>query len=120
MQWVSIACLLVLTALAYWSANLALKVQFIVFAAIIASLVAFFWGATTPPSFAESSELTIPNQPFWHVFAVFFPAVTGILSGVAMSGDLKDPGRSLPIGTILAVLTGYIIYITTQNTNTVQ
>ena len=45
------------------------------------------------------------------VFAVFFPAVTGILSGVGMSGDLKNPGRSIPVGTIAAVLVGYAVYM---------
>ena len=46
---------------------------------------------------------------FWPVLAVFFPAVTGILSGLGMSGDLEKPGRSIPLGTIAAVVTGYLV-----------
>ncbi|NLE64596.1 MAG: amino acid permease, partial [Elusimicrobia bacterium] len=49
--------------------------------------------------------------PFWAVFAVFFPAVTGILSGLSLSGDLKDPARSIPRGTVGAVLISYVIYM---------
>jgi hypothetical protein len=55
---------------------------------------------------------TVSNpEPFWTVFAVFFPAVTGILAGVSLSGDLKRPDRSIPIGSIAAVLTGFAVYV---------
>ena len=50
-------------------------------------------------------------QGFWYVFAVFFPAVTGFTAGIGMSGDLKDPRKSIPRGTILAVATGTLIYL---------
>ena len=48
---------------------------------------------------------------FWEVFAVFFPAVTGVLAGVGLSGDLRDPARAIPVGVLFAVLTGFVVYI---------
>lgn len=50
------------------------------------------------------------NVPFWVLFAIFFPAVTGFTQGVSMSGDLKDPGCSLPLGTFMAVGISVVIY----------
>jgi len=47
---------------------------------------------------------------FWIIFAIFFPAVTGFTQGVSMSGDLKDAGKSLPLGTFLAVGLSILIY----------
>lgn len=106
---VGFVTLLILAAVATVNANIALKSQYFIMAAIAFSLVAFFLGGTP-------ADLPVPDRvpedlDVWAVFAVFFPAVTGILSGVGMSGDLKNPGRAIPFGTLAAVLTGYAIYM---------
>ncbi len=109
---ISVGALILLTALAYFSADLALKVQFIVFAAIAVSLVSFFLGNPPPEGLAVAPDAIIPSKAaFWVVFAVFFPAVTGIEAGLGLSGDLKNPAKSLPLGTLLAVATGYLVYM---------
>ncbi|HHM21702.1 MAG TPA: amino acid permease [Bacteroidetes bacterium] len=48
---------------------------------------------------------------FFTVFAIIFPAFTGMTAGVGLSGDLKDPGRSIPVGTLAATVCGMIVYV---------
>ena len=108
---VGLATLLILAVVSSLSADIALKSQYFIMAAIAVSLVSFFLGSA-PHDLAPADPSLVPRPlDFWAVFAVFFPAVTGILSGLGMSGDLKDPGRSIPVGTIAAVLVGYAVYM---------
>jgi hypothetical protein len=51
------------------------------------------------------------DATFWQVFAVFFPAVTGIAIGVSMSGDLRDPNTSIKNGTLASIIVTSVIYL---------
>jgi len=110
-QLVAIVTLFVLAVVAYISADLALKSQLLIMAVVFASLVSFFAGSSARVPELAAGAAKPATESFWYVFAVFFPAVTGIEAGIAMSGDLKNPARSLPLGTISAVLTGYVVYM---------
>jgi len=107
----SIACA-VLTAITFFSTSLALRIQYLVLAAIGLSLISLFAGTSdAPPSGPVHLWFGEGTESFEILFAVFFPAVTGFTAGVAMSGDLKDPRRAIPKGTMGAILTGLAVYL---------
>ncbi|MCF6307239.1 MAG: amino acid permease [Flavobacteriaceae bacterium] len=103
--------LLVLTAIALISTSFALKTQFFILIAIVVSLFSIFIGTSDYiPEVLET--VTQPNSiPMEVLFAVFFPAVTGFTAGIAMSGDLDNPKKAIPNGTITAIAVGFIVYI---------
>jgi amino acid transporter len=103
----------VITLIAGKSAGLALKLQIPIMVAVGISLIALAAGVLSgglhAPEMTASSR-TAPGG-FWYVLAVFFPAVTGFTAGIGLSGDLKDPQRSIPRGTLSAVGAGAAVYL---------
>jgi amino acid transporter len=98
------------------SSGLAIRIQYIVMTMLALAIVSFMGGALLlfDPELLQAnmgSSYSNDNISFWVVFAIYFPAVTGILAGVNMSGDLKDPARSLVRGTMAAIAVGFIIYL---------
>ncbi len=99
--------------LAWLGADWATKFQYVVMILLVAALLSFFIGGIPQWQGAMFLANWSPDgvpQPFWIVFAIFFPAVTGFTQGVSMSGDLRDPGKSLPLGTFLAVGLSILVY----------
>ncbi len=107
---ITFGTLVVLTVLSLISAGLVIRIQYIILSVIGLSLFSFFSGQMPSFDTVHLASSYKEGYDFWSVFAVFFPAVTGILSGVSLSGDLRDPAKSVPSGTILSVAAGAFIY----------
>ena len=113
LQWMAAGVIVLITAIAGRSAELSLKLQIPIMIAVGLSLVALTGGVIGGGLGAPEMSPTYRTAEggFWYVLAVFFPAVTGFTAGIGMSGDLEDPKRSIPRGTLLAVATGTVVYL---------
>lgn len=119
---VDVGALAVIIGVALISAAFAFRVQYVILALIVAALGSMALGALlgglpeTPVvwgDFPGSPDDGFSGVGFWAVFAVFFPATTGIMAGANISGELADSRRAIPLGTLLAVGVSFVIYLAT-------
>ncbi len=108
------ALILLLILVLSKGADLGVKVLYVVAAILFGSLVLFFLGSPLEGFDGRVVSLTETIErpdPFIVVFAIVFPAFTGMTAGVGLSGDLRNPRKSLPRGTLWATVVGMIVYI---------
>ena len=115
-QLVAAGLVLLIAAIGFIGADLATRLQYVVMVLLIIALASFILGAVGQFDSAQFQEnLASPDSGedigFWQAFAIFFPAVTGFSQGVAMSGDLRTPSRSITNGTFAAVGLSTFVYL---------
>ncbi|MDJ0791694.1 MAG: amino acid permease [Acidimicrobiia bacterium] len=112
-QVLAAVAILALFAFAWAGADVATRLQFAIMTILVLALLSFFIGAVgdfDSTRLSQSWTSAASALGFWGVFAIFFPAVTGFTQGVSMSGDLRQPARSLPAGTFAAVGVSTVVY----------
>ncbi|PIF06049.1 MAG: amino acid permease [Draconibacterium sp.] len=103
-----ILSLLILTK----GANIGMKALYVVVAVLLAAIVMFFLGdSPLKPEEINFHAKVEGHLDFFYVFTIIFPAFTGLAAGLGLSGDLKDPKKSIPRGTLLATFVGMVIYV---------
>ena len=112
-RYMSISCtVLLLVLMLTKGADLGVGVLWAVSMILGLSIITFLFGKTTIDPDAANALTPIENpDAFGIIFATCFPAFTGMTAGLGLSGDLKNPQRSIPLGTIVATVTGMLVYI---------
>ncbi|KAL4702999.1 hypothetical protein ACJJTC_008777 [Scirpophaga incertulas] len=119
----AIAAVLLLGTINVAGVKWVVKLQFALLVVILLAALDFFVGSfTTIPTndFLGWSNSSISNNTWsnyeegyswFKCFGVFFPTITGILAGINMSGDLKNPSTNIPNGSLAAIGTGTFLYL---------
>ena len=110
---VAAATIVGLLGLAWLGADIATKAQYLVMVCLVLAIGGYLVGVADdlkPSLVADNLWASGEGASFWVGFALFFPAITGFTQGVAMSGDLKTPSRSISIGTFGAIGVSTAVY----------
>lgn len=121
-----LATCIVLTAIVFIGTGFESKMQMGLLVILLVSICDYFIGSFIPPneeqqkrgitgySFYTLKENLFPhfrNENFFSVFSIYFPAATGIMAGANISGDLTNPQKAIPKGTLIAVAFTTFIYL---------
>ncbi len=112
-RWIGLASMGLLSVIILTrGANMGMKALYLVVAILFTSLLFFFLGEPTRTATSAALHTQIENpDDFFFVFTIVFPAFTGLVAGLGLSGDLRDPSRSIPRGTLWATMAGFVVYI---------
>lgn len=113
---VALCAFAAVSLLALLSTQVAAKSQLVILVVVIVSLVSIVLGSFPSEESAGMVHSVVwwgefKQAGFWATFAIFFPAVTGIMAGISLSGNLKDPRRSIPLGTLLGIAVTLTVYL---------
>ena len=92
-----------------------IKLQYGILAILFMSIASFAVGAVEvfdPEALSSNFRSGYTGSAnFFTMFALFFPAATGIMAGANMSGDLRNPARSIPNGTLTSIAFTGVVYV---------
>ncbi|MBD3344890.1 MAG: amino acid permease [Chitinivibrionales bacterium] len=114
-HYIAFGSMAILFVISVVGAGWVIKTQYFIMVILVLAITMFLLGSWTQFSEATVNANWTPGYTgdtgFWKIFAIYFPAVTGIMAGVNMSGNLKRPAFSLPWGTFAAVFVGALVYV---------
>jgi hypothetical protein len=97
---VVVLAFLLVSGLAYRSAGAAFKLQGALFVVVVVALASAWLGVGVSSPNPTLVSVEVPSVPLSQAFPIFFPAATGIMVGVGMSGSLAEPRESIPRGLL--------------------
>lgn len=113
---VSVLTFVLVYGIAYVSAQFAARIQYFILGIVGLSLFSIFLASFPIAGRTGLTETAVlwgsfSDWNFWEAFAIFFPAVTGIMVGISLSGSLREPRRSIPLGTMSAIGLTLVVYL---------